>query len=226
MDKLELLKTLNLLYVEDDKTSADLFLGIFEDFFKKVYYAIDGKDAMESFEKNDIHVIITDVMMPNMNGLDFIKRVRELNENIPIFVTSSYSEQEQLLQAIKLKLSDYIIKPLNIDKIKEALETCVVKLEKESDFFVQIDNNVVYSPYTRILSMGEKKIRLQNKEALLLELFIKNRTKLVTKDMIALEVYGDDFYSEGGTKNLIMKLRKKIGSDVIETVKNSGYILK
>jgi DNA-binding response OmpR family regulator len=225
MDKLEFLKTLNLLYVEDDRVSASVFTEIFEEFFQKVYHASDGIEALEIFKKDQVHIIITDIKMPKMDGLELVSIIREVNENIPIFVISSHSQKEQLFKAITLKLSDYIIKPLSYEKIKESLLSCVDKLQKNANDFILVTSKDRYIPFSRILVSEEKEERLQNKEALLLELLIKHRNKIVTKEMIAYEIYGDGTYSEGSIKNLILKLRKKIGSDYIKTIKHSGYSL-
>lgn len=225
MDKLEIFKQLNLLYVEDDHISGGIFKELFEEFFQKVYFVSNGLEALEIYNDKTVHVVITDIKMPKMDGLEMISNIRKKDKHLPIFITSSYSEKEQLLKAITLNLSNYIIKPLSKEKIIEALHSCTDVFQSDDVTFVLNSQNFTYSSDSRVLSSGEMKVRLQNKEALLLELFLKHKTQIVTKEMIGYELYADEVYSEGTIKNLISKLRKKLGNESIKTVKYSGYVL-
>jgi YesN/AraC family two-component response regulator len=222
---LENLKNLNLLYAEDDKIIAEQYINIFNQFFKKVYHAPNGFEALKIYDANLIHIVIADIKMPIMSGLELIAELRNKGDEVPALITSSYNEKEYLHQAIKLRLVDYLVKPATYTTIKETLKRCLDELEKKEVFSTIITQECTYSKLTKKLTCKDEEYLLQNKESLLLELFLKHRKQLLKKETIEYEVYSDSVLSEGGLKNLILKLRKKIGHDKIVTIKNSGYIL-
>ena len=226
MDNLQKLKNITLLYAEDDLTIQKQYYEIFSNFFNKVFTANNGIEALNIYNKENIHIMVTDIKMPLMDGLTLIEEIRKENENIPIFITSSYSEKEYLLKAIKFHLVDYIIQPATYSAIKETLLKALHTFEKTTPLDIIINDKCSYSFVNRTIHFEGKVLLLPNKEAQLLELLLKNKQKLVTKEMIEYELYPNEIMSESGLKNLIFKLRQKIGHNTILTVKNGGYILQ
>lgn len=226
MDNLKLLKNLNVLYAEDSDAIRLEYVEILSKFFSNVYSAKNGLEALEIYEKNSIHVIITDNRMPIMCGLELVEEIRKDNDDVPIFITTSFSEKEELLQATRLKLVDYMIKPISYLDLKNTLSRCADELQKKSILDYPISENISYSPLTKSLKTDEEQHTLQLKESLLLELFLKYQGRIVTKDMIFHSVYNGEEMSEGGMKNLVLKLRQKLGGNLITTIRGSGYILK
>ena len=115
MDK-KLLKRLKALYVEDDKHIRTELSALLSNFFGKVYAAGDGAEGLETYLKNqdDIDVIISDINMPKLTGIEMLKKVREVDAKVPVLFATAYSDNEFLSEAIKLKVHDYIIKPIDI----------------------------------------------------------------------------------------------------------------
>ncbi len=108
------LKTLSILYVEDSKTIRTQMLDFLVKLFKQVIPAVDGVDGLEKFKDNKhIDVVISDINMPNMDGIEMLSKIRELNKDIPFIFTTAYSETEYALNAIKYGVSHYAIKPIN-----------------------------------------------------------------------------------------------------------------
>ena len=223
---LNLLKTLNLLYVEDSDILREEFSKSLSSFFSTVYEAQNGIEALTIYEKKDIHMIITDNRMPMMDGLELIEEIRKKDEDIPICIMTAFSEKDELLKATRLKLVDYIIKPIRQNALKETLSRCVKEIQKKKALDLYITDTISYSPLKKVLKIDDIDHPLQSKEALLLELFLKHQGKVITKEMISDIVYDGEMMSEGGLKNLILKLRKKLGEKRIETRRGSGYLLK
>ncbi len=126
--------SLKLLYVEDNQSARDATLLIFEEFFKKIVLAVDGEDALEKFD-NSFDLIITDINMPKLNGLEMTKKIRELNKNIPILVLSAYNESGYFLESIKLGVDGYLLKPIEMEQFLTALSKIIskIKLSNESN---------------------------------------------------------------------------------------------
>ena len=115
MDK-KLLKKLRLLYVEDDAVVRNELHELLSDFFDKVFVAKDGQEGLDVYHENkdEIDVILTDINMPHLNGIDMLKKIRKDSKKIPVFITTAHSDNDLLAKAIKLKVYEYIIKPVDV----------------------------------------------------------------------------------------------------------------
>ena len=113
------LKHITVLYVEDDKMVSSQTKKVLDKLFKKVYIGVDGVNGLSVYKENidDIDVIVTDINMPNMNGLDMIKEINLLNKSIPTIVTSAHSDSSNLLKAIDINVDKYITKPIQIKEL-------------------------------------------------------------------------------------------------------------
>ena len=115
LDK-KLLKRLKILYVEDDTVIRTELSQLLSNFFETVYTAEDGKEGLEIYLRNqdEIDIILSDINMPKLNGIDMVKAIRGVDTKVPIFFATAYSDNEFLFDAIKLKIFEYIIKPIDI----------------------------------------------------------------------------------------------------------------
>jgi DNA-binding response OmpR family regulator len=220
------LNSLNLLYVEDDTMVMKSSLFLFKKLFHRVCTAANGKEALALFQENPIHLIITDVKMPLMDGIELIEKIRSIDKDIPIIFTSSFTEKEYLLNAIHLDTVDYLVKPFTYQDLEKSLKKVLNILEKQNKLLTPLADGVMYHPQSKTLYANDEQIILPYKESLLLELLLANKGRLVTKSDIEHTVYQFEGMSEDGLRNLLKKLRAKIGKDLIMTIKNSGYILK
>ena len=111
-----ILKNATIMYLEDEATLLNEISQIFSGFFKEVIAAPDGKAGLELYNqrKDDIDLIITDINMPHMNGIEFMSEVRKEDKNIPILICTAFNETENIIKAIKLKVDDYILKPVQM----------------------------------------------------------------------------------------------------------------
>jgi YesN/AraC family two-component response regulator len=105
-----------ILYLEDDEVIRKETTSIFEKFFKKVITAKDGEEGFQLYTENkdEIDIILTDINMPNMNGIDFMTEVRKIDFEIPLLIVTAFNDIDQIIKAIKLKVSDYIVKPMQM----------------------------------------------------------------------------------------------------------------
>ena len=105
-------QNLHLLYVEDNQDARESTLLILEDFFKHITVGVDGVDGYEKFQanSNSINLIITDINMPKLNGLEMTKKIRESNSNIPIIALSAHNESQYFVDSIKYNIDAYLFK--------------------------------------------------------------------------------------------------------------------
>lgn len=110
-------KELTLLYVEDDLDLQTQTAALFETLFKEVTVKSDGSEALQAYMENEFDIIISDVKMPVMNGLDLAKEIKSMNASQPIVITSAYNENEYLLEFINLHINHFILKPMDTNNL-------------------------------------------------------------------------------------------------------------
>lgn len=225
MNNLELLKNINLLYVEDEYLQRESVAKTLKMLVGHVFIAKDGKEGLSIFNKENIQVIITDYIMPNINGYEMSKEIRKLSLSIPIIITSAYDEKEKLMNAIDVKAIDYIEKPLNEVKIIESLLLAYNKLIDHNLLSIQISENLYYDIAHNKLYVDNELIHLTKKDLSIIKLLAQNKGKLVTKELIKNTVFNDST-SDSVLRNAFCKLRKKIRYDLIETILDVGYIIR
>jgi len=117
------LKNIKILYVEDEKSLREITLNILKGFTKHQYVGTNGVEGLVLFKKYqaDIDLIITDVNMPEMNGLDMITEIKKINPNIPIIVATAFSNTEYLLKAINIGVDKYVLKPVDMKKLLQIM---------------------------------------------------------------------------------------------------------
>jgi CheY-like chemotaxis protein len=115
----EITKELVILYVEDEEDIRHQMLTLLRILFKEVYVASDGLEGLELFQKRYYDLIITDIHMPNMNGLDMVQHIRLTHPNIPIIITTAFSDQEYFIRSIDLKIDKYLLKPIEEGRAKQ-----------------------------------------------------------------------------------------------------------
>jgi len=126
---LEILKEFNILYIEDDKYLLKNSIDILEDFVNKIYPAANTEKALKILQENKIDLIISDILLENDNGIEFIKKIRkQYGIFTPVILTTAYTDTNYLLESIKLKIENYIVKPINIKKLLNAVHDTVLPL--------------------------------------------------------------------------------------------------
>jgi len=219
------LNSSSILLAEDDKMVQESFAKLLSFYVGSVFIANDGLEALELYKQKKPDIIITDVKMPKLDGIEFIKKIRESDIKTPIVVTSAYTDREYLLESIKLSLVEYLVKPMREDDLDRVLAKCaelVASLEKNIHF-----NKEFYYDFTnKVFNYSGKEIKLTNKEIEFIELLLANRGKLLTKQKIEDALYIFEEAPPSALKNLVFKLRKKLPFDIIKTQGKLGYMIE
>lgn len=224
----ENLKKFTLLYAEDDKSVQKEMLEYFGSYFKEVYLANDGKEALALYEKNKPDVLILDIYMPNINGLELTEYIRKNDYETKIVLITAYSKDTLMLQAINTNVNYYIIKPATLQKIKEMLDKISMELDRNSENVLGFNENIYFNLSSKKLFNQKNEIKLSKKEKDLMEIFSINVNKSITIEDIVVFVWRDymDEVSIESVKSLVSNLRKKLPKDTISNIYGIGYILK
>ena len=119
---------LHLLYVEDDKAILEASSFLLENFFNNITTAVDGKDGLEKFKNNNIDIIITDINMPYLNGLEMISRIKEIDKDIKVIIFSANMEPKYFTESIQLGVNGYLVKPIDAEHLINILENVVASM--------------------------------------------------------------------------------------------------
>ncbi len=120
-DKNSIKQSFSVLYVEDEEAIREIMVEILELFVDDIYIAKNGSEGLEVYKKQRPDLIITDIQMPVMTGIDMMKEIRKLDEEIPIVVTSAFNDNTFLLNSIALNVDHYLIKPVVVDQLESKL---------------------------------------------------------------------------------------------------------
>ncbi|RXK11507.1 diguanylate cyclase [Halarcobacter mediterraneus] len=144
ISNVSILKNITILYAEDEAALREITLNILKGFTKKQLVAENGAEGLELFKKNEseIDIIITDVNMPIMNGLEMIREIKKINPNIPIIVATAFSNTEYLLEAIDIGVDKYVLKPIDMKKLLQLMSQSLLYHELK-DLYV---DNLTHLP--------------------------------------------------------------------------------
>lgn len=207
------LSNYTLLFVENEKGIRDNFSEYFNLLFKEVYIGEDGEDGYLLYEKYKPDLIITDIKMPKMSGIELVSKVRQIDAKTSIVIISAHTEVELLLQSIPLSLIEYVIKPLNSEKLNSIFTKFLN---------TKIDTSFVYNKEkSEVLLEGELH-KLNYKENLFLDK-LANQNRIISYDEIEFDIWDGKEMSQNALRLFIKNLRKKLPKDYIKNVPNHGY---
>ena len=138
---LDILHNFNVLYLEDDENLLKHTKDILEDFVNNIYAVRTIKEALDILVNKKIDVIISDILLKDENGIDFLKHIKNKNINIPTILTTAHTDTQYLLDAIKLKVENYIVKPINIKELLSTLHDILLPIVQQKEIFK--NNNVI-----------------------------------------------------------------------------------
>lgn len=219
-----LLKDKSVLFAEDDTITRNQMGDILKMIFHRVYTAEDGEEAYRLYEDESPHVIITDIKMPKRDGLSLVKQIRQDDYDTPIIILTSFAEQELLLHAANLSIDGYLVKPVDLESLTRTICKAIQRTDKDMGL-IPLGKRLYYNSATKELYLNGMVISLGVKEQDLLALLINNRHKTITKEEIGKALWPLDPICDSAIKNIVLRVRKKLGLDIIISVRGIGYRL-
>lgn len=212
-----------ILYVEDDDIARENAVEFLENYFENIYEASDAISALRLYEEIKPDIIITDIQMPKLNGLEFIKRIRANDKKTQVIVLTAFSDKDYLFKAIELQLVKYLTKPIKEKELEEALSLCIENIKEDSSNIIKLDENSSFDMYNQTLLNKEEIVKLRTKELDLILLLLKNRNRYVTYEEIENYVWKDSAMSKDALKTLMKNLKSKLPKDIISNLSGTGY---
>ena len=222
--KYDLLKSKTILYIEDDISLQKNIKEILQHFFKKIYTADDGDEAYTLYieNQNKIDIIITDINMPNTDGITLSKAIREFDKKIPIVIVSAYTNTDYLLDSIDLNIISYITKPLTTNKTLKLLDKFLEYFQLTNS--LTVNETIKFNHANGTLLINEESIQLTKKESKFFKLLIEH--DIVSYEMMYEYLWDyDKTPSEDALKSFVRKFKKKLPKDLCKNQKGVGYFL-
>ena len=222
-----------VLVVEDEEAYADaLTIGLAREGFT-VLWARDGQEGVELFQKNDVDVILLDLMLPKMSGFDVCRSIRATSD-VPIIVVSAKGEEIDAVVMLEMGADDYVTKPYRLRELVARIRAVQRRRDAGSSAAVEAAQVFEVGPVrleieTRRCFLRGDEIKLRKKEFALLQLLIEHAGRVMTRDVLIEQVWGADYF--GDTKTLdvhIKRLRNLLETApkdplIITTVRGIGY---
>lgn len=228
------MENIQILIADDEKEIRDLLKKYLEREQYQIDLAVNGEDALRLFDKNLYHIVILDLMMPKLDGIEVCRRLRT-KTNVPILMLTAKDQEVDKLLGLGIGADDYITKPFSIHEVVARVKALIRRsfirdnddnlFEKTLITFRGLTVNL--KNYT--LTIADKEIPLTAKEFELLRFFVTQPEQVFTKTQLFHNVWGSDYIEDDNTVMVhIRKLRKKVEADpsnpkFIQTVWGIGY---
>lgn len=222
----DMCRTKRVLYVEDDFDVRTQTRKMLELYFKEIVEFDNGLDALACFGHEPFDLIFTDINMPKMDGLCMIGEIRKLNPTIPIVIFSAYDNTEYFLKTIQQGVSGYILKPFSFKDILETLEKIMHQLSTCKLHALALIEGYYWERATQCLCKEHQEVKLSKHETALFDLLTSSKQRIFSSEEIEIAIFDDDFSDNKRVRNLLSRLRQKLGCDLIQSIYGEGYKLR
>ncbi len=220
-----LIEDITILIAEDEEELREYlgeYIGLF---FKYVELTKCGHDAYMRYLDKRPDIILTDINMPNLDGLSMIERIRERDNETNIIIMSAYSDKEKLLRAIKLHLVTYLVKPIKTDELKKILFDITDSIHLKATR-IYLGDGIFWDKKNRILFSKEEEIVLNERELMLVELLCTKINHAYSSENIFYHLFAtqsEKEFSQNAITSLIKRLRSKLPKNLIQSEYGVGY---
>ena len=216
---------MKILVVEDDKMIREGICEYMSEFGYEMVQAEDGKMALERFDTNDIGLVVLDIQIPFMSGLEVLREIRT-RSMVPVLMLTAFGDEEYVIDAFSNLADGYMEKPCSLPVLKARLESMIKRYSSQSENFKYGNAEVDFIGYTAKLN-GEP-VDIKAKELEILKFLLNNEGQALTRMQIIDNVWkeSDEIPFDRVIDVYVKELRKKLELDCIVTIRNVGYKLE
>ncbi len=220
---------MKILLVEDESKVAHFISRGLEEEGYTVDIAPDGKTGLQNISETTYDIILLDLMIPEIDGLEVLKRMRADGIDTPVLIITAKSSKEDVVKGLDTGSDDYLTKPFSFDELLARIRALLRRRKQPASLMLEY-KDLILDTYSRKLFIGSKEVELTEKEFLIMEHMMKNPEKPVTRKEIAEHGWESQDDSSNIVDVYINFLRKKMETlsdkKYINTVRGVGYILK
>jgi len=223
---LAFLRAMSVLLAEDDaimRRSLTRTLGLF---FREILPTGDGRRALELFRIHRPHIAVLDIAMPGLSGLEVAEAIREEDPDLPIIILTCHNDASYMQTAVRLRLMDYLLKPVSMPPIEQALEGCLKEMKRRNRLDVHLSGGAVLNLATGTAVRGEDTHRLTRNERRFLEILLERRGAIIESVQICIDMSAERDFTPPALRNLVWRLRAKVGPEAVFSSRDMGYMLR
>ncbi len=219
---------MRVLIVEDDSGIADFLQLELEHEGFEVLHAEDGRKALELFESDTPDIILLDIMLPKLNGLEVLRRIRKTSR-VPVIMLTARGDTLDKVSGLDSGADDYLAKPFEIEELLARMRA-VMRRNEANDEPLKL-RGIELNRDSMEVRVHKERIALSKTEYLLLKTFIENKNVVLSRDKIISAVWGENHYIDENSVDVYVRyLRSKIddktGEEYISTVRGAGYVMR
>lgn len=227
-----------VLLVEDEEVARKTLSFYLNTIFDEVVIAEDGQEGINFYKKSakenqQFDLVLTDIKMPNKDGIEMIDEILDIDENQRFIIVSAHKNEEDLLKLINLRVLGYFVKPLNVDNMMEMLQKAKEELLESKqglineDAPIELNKTYTYKQSRNLLYKEGLSVKLSKKESQILEVLMKNLGDVVSVEKFKEEVWNDLTTNDSAFRTVMKRLKDKIiDDDFILSQKGYGYIIE
>ena len=220
---------MKVLIAEDDRDFGNILTQYVAISGFTVRHAHDGKEAWEMFMQDKPDICVLDVMMPEMDGFTLAEKIKEKDPDVPVLFLTAKSLKEDIVRGLKIGADDYITKPFDPEILILRINNILRRAYSSANDEFKVSDTLLNFNTLELLS-GNNREKLTLKEAQLLKYFMINKNKILAREDILTEIWGEDDYFLGRSMDVfISRLRKYVQNDRkidIRTVRGTGFIME
>lgn len=222
---------MKILVVEDEKDLNKIITK----YLKKSNYSVDsaynGEEALDYINVGEYDVIILDIMMPKMNGYDFIKQIRRDKNNVAVLMLTAKDSLEDKVKGLDLGADDYLVKPFEFDELLARIRAMLRRNYRESATNILVIGDVELDTVKKSVTKNGNIIELTAKEYEVLEYLLRNKNHILSREQIREHVWDFDYEGESNIIDVLIKnIRQKIDDNkeesIIQTKRGAGYVIR
>ena len=209
-----------ILLLEDDPLFGETLVDFLEEEGYEVAHYLEAKSAIEATFKQEFDIYLLDVNVPDMNGFDLLRQLRESGDKTPAIYITSARDKEALSKGFHCGADDYMKKPIDLDELALRIGAQLRRMQNPQKIAV---GKYHFDRERLVLYEGDRLIAMPKKQSELLALLLDNRGEVVTTEEILEELYGEDNPGTGALRVYINKLKQIFGKDAISNIRGIGY---
>jgi len=226
-----------VLLVEDEEDAREILSFYLDTIFDEIKIAKDGQEGFDYYknlyDKNKtFDLVLTDIKMPNKDGLTMIDEITALNDDQKFIIVSAYKDEEYLFRSIGLNVISYFVKPLEVKNMMEILKKVKTKVledkssQEKIEEIIAFNDTYFFNTKTNILFTKDDTVNLSKKETLLIQALVTNMKEIKTKEFLKEFIWNDSETSDATMRTVIKRVKDKISdNDFIVSKKGLGYII-
>jgi len=223
-------KPISILLAEDEPSLGQIIKESLETRNFIVHLTKDGEEAYQVYKKENIELLVLDIMMPKKDGFTLAKEIRLENENIPIIFLTSKSQAKDVVEGFTIGGNDYLKKPFSMEELIVRINNLLNRIQtKQANDVLTLGQYTFNFPKQSLVYLQEAPVLLTHRESQLLFHLIKNKNQVLDRSLILKKLWdNDDFFSARSMDVFITKLRKKLSKDPSIKIVNArgvGYKL-